>query len=428
MDAVTPLREPPVASMRQTTLKYAAEQEWKSGRPLPAELWHRLADADLFTWAATEQAARFPSGGESFRPPLLKTAAPAAAVDDVALAAPSAPRTIRRPLESSIFEGNISELPLWALTEKHAIPRVKVRDEKTGVGRLVVNEKALIRVVTLPEKTLEDGSVAQPHVEITANALYGFPTMFAARVLAIVLERARQRPSTFLESEVINISRYEIALRLGYKPSAIGRSTYESIERALDALMSTALHFRSSWYVKSSQKRANFVKATGLIAAYQFYDDRKERQAELPDLVPPDISRSYVRLSDVLLASLREGYYHGIDVDYLNSLSSPLAERLYLYLAKRDGDGRAVYKETLSLLATKVCIQATKPSKIWRDLELALKRLSTPLRLPTGTTRQFLRSYRYDKESQTVEAHFFTKKHELALQAAGKQGTLLPET
>ena len=332
-------------------------------------------------------------------------------------------RFIRRPREDSIFEGNVSELPLWALSDRFAIPRIKVTDSK-GVERKVPDPKALTRLVQLPPVTLDDGSVASPTVEIIANQEFGFPTMFAARVLAVILEKAGERPGKWVDSDVVNISRWEIATRLGYKAGSIGKTTYESIEKALEALRSTTLEFRSSWYIRRNGNRANLVKASGLISEFQFYDERRERQATL-EVVPPETSRSYVRLSDLLLKSLREGYYHGIDVDYLNALASPLAERLYLYLAKRDGDAKATYQEGLRQLASKLSLQATAPSVILRHIIPALERLKDPLLLTTGTRRQFLKSFMYYKEKELLSVHFFTKKQEVAqIRAALAQGTL----
>lgn len=417
-------------SLPEVTVREIAEGRWRIGRPLTRVMWGHVARAGLYVWAVEGQSklafgprhdATPPSLEDLLAPPPTAPVVVQATAAQVAfelVESPAPKSALRRPVEAGIFEGNLSELPLWALSDRHALPRIAMTDAD-GIERMVPNEKLLRRLVQLPSVEMRDGTVAEPSVEIIANSRFGFPTMFAARVLAIILEQARNRAGGFAGSDIVNISRWEIATRLRGKGSPIGKSVYDSIERALETLRTTSLHFRSSWHESGTEGRAMFIKATGLIAEYQFFDERKERQPVLDGIIPPETKRSYVRLSDLLVKSLRNGYYQGVDVDYLNALASPLAARLYLYLSKRDGEGRASYTEGLKKLAAKVALVDTAPSAILKLVRPALTQLATPLQVGDGAPRRFLRGFDYEPERQMLVVHFFTLAQEKAARLAG---------
>jgi hypothetical protein len=80
------------------------------------------------------------------------------------------------------------------------------------------------------------------------------------------------------------------------------------------------------------------MSASGLLESFDFPNARLERQQEFTLRLPPSESRSDVKFSKLLQQSLVERDFHGVDLSYLNALKSPLAERLHVDLAKKDGE------------------------------------------------------------------------------------------
>lgn len=116
-----------------------------------------------------------------------------------------------------------------------------------------------------------------------------------------------------------------------------------------------------------------------------------------------------IQLSPVLFESLRRGYCNGVDLDYVNRLKSPLAQRLYLYLTKKDHQ-RLSYVESLKTLATKMNLRATKPSAIKEALVPALRTLSEG-RGGSRSSKQFLRDWQIEDGQVQVSFLRSTVEH-----------------
>ena len=84
---------------------------------------------------------------------------------------------VRRPSESAGSEGNLAELPIWVLHSKEARPKLNSDYSKTIDLGTVLNE---------------DGRALERTITITAAPKYGFPTMFAYRVLLAILQEGRE--------------------------------------------------------------------------------------------------------------------------------------------------------------------------------------------------------------------------------------------
>jgi hypothetical protein len=164
---------------------------------------------------------------------------------------PAGPLPVRRPSESAITEGNLAELPIWVLSNKEA-------------RRL--SSTASLDAVTLATYTkvlqLAEGS----SVAIEASPKHGFPTMFAYRVLLVVLDTAQKDG---LQSRLVRLSRYDIALRLGYRQP--GSAVYDDIENALRSLASIKFEFRDSWCQRNGSGRRGALGFTGLAEADYFF-------------------------------------------------------------------------------------------------------------------------------------------------------------
>lgn len=313
----------------------------------------------------------------------------------------------RRPLEVAVSEGNLAELPIFVLSNKDARPYVK-----DAFGKKVIDPKDYIRLHELGIVDVE-GQFRPRNVVIKASAHAGFPTMFAHRVLLVLMEAAREQSKFY--SPFVRISRHEILQRLDYSdPSA---KDYRQLLDALDAMKDLSLVFHNSWYAKGAEANPQGeVRSDGLIASYSFTDER-QRALPFADGKPPAVDGeppegSYVKLADLVLESLRRGYYNGIDLRYLNHLNSPLAESLYIYLTKKDHN-RRVWVEDIRSIGKKVGLKKRAPSDIWDSLEPALKLLTQPLDLKDGKpVRRFLADFRYVREKNQVAVLFFSTAEE----------------
>ncbi|MGA9521494.1 MAG: replication initiator protein A, partial [Myxococcaceae bacterium] len=311
----------------------------------------------------------------------------------------------RRPAEAAISEGNLAENPLFVLNNKDAKPPI-------GVDANGKPDLSLYTRVLSIGKTIDAGTEVERSVTLKANPQFGYPTMFAYRLLIAIIEEARRHD---FASPTVYISRHALASRLGMKRP--GHKEYKDIENALEAMRTLSLRFAETWYQKREGKRGS-VQCDGLISSFRFVDDR---QVALPFVQNEEASskRSYVRMSDILFESLKNNYFHGVDLDYMNALKTPLAQRLYAYLAKKDNN-RPSYSEDVRLLASKLNLKKRAPSAIWDALDpqsssradsgpLELLRRETEVEYSGQQlrTRRFLERWVADRKTNLLTVFFY---------------------
>jgi hypothetical protein len=288
----------------------------------------------------------------------------------------------KKPQESSIAEGNLAEVPIFVLTNHEARPKALDAYSKTiDLGTDVV-----------------DGVARSRTVVVNAMPAHGFPTMFASLVLHAIFEQARNQG---LASPVVHIGRCQIARRLGYaRPS---KKDYLQIERACEALRSVELKFTNAWHDRG-RGRLPDVHIEGILSAIHFDDERLTHEDERNGQ-----PRSWVKLSDRVFESLRSKYFYPVDLDYTVALRSPLAQRLYLYLTKKDRQGQ--YVEGLKHIAKKLGLAKTSPSAILDSLGPALELLKADLQVtaPHGqiTRKRFVEVWEVTPESGQLLVRFY---------------------
>jgi hypothetical protein len=305
----------------------------------------------------------------------------------LAVPEPAEPILSSRPAESAISEGNLVENPLFVLTNKEARPL-----DENGEIRLADYEKVvhigLERVGT---------ELAERRVVMNASPKYGFPTMFAYRLLLAVIQRAQQAgfggPKVF-------IGRHEIATALGYsRPSS---AVYADIENACFAMTAMTIEFGNTWYERREGHHRGRRGGAHLINEFDFQDERLGGSAG---------GRSHVTLGDLLFDSLRAGYFHGVDLRYMNALKSPLAQRLYAYLTKKDHQ-KLGYCEGIREIAAKLNLKKRKPSAILKALGPALDLLQREVPVAgSARPRRFIGDWRFD-ERLLLRVTFFREPAE----------------
>jgi hypothetical protein len=188
------------------------------------------------------------------------------------------------------------------------------------------------------------------------------------------------------------MNRREIANAIGYaRPSC---KAYEDIENACLAMSAMTIEFADTWYDRKQGDHRGRRGGAHLISEFNFYDERRT-----PEL------RSYVILGDLLFDSLRSGYFNGVDLAYVNALPTPLAQRLYIYLTKKD-HGKLSYSEDVGTIAAKMNLKAKKLSAIRAALEPALDQLA----IGASTGRRFLASWKI-RDRSILDVSFF-RSHE----------------
>jgi hypothetical protein len=221
---------------------------------------------------------------------------------------------------------------------------------------------------------------------------------FASLVLHAIFEQARNQG---LASPVVHIGRCQIARRLGYaRPS---KKDYLQIERACEALRSVELRFTNAWHDRG-RGRLPDVHIEGILSAIHFEDERPTHEEERNGQ-----PRSWVKLSDLVFESLRSKYFYPADLDYTVALRSPLAQRLYLYLTKKDRQGQ--YVERLKHMAKKLGLAKTSPSAILDSLGPALELLKADLQVtaPHGQVirKRFVEAWEVTREPRQLLVRFY---------------------
>jgi hypothetical protein len=296
----------------------------------------------------------------------------------------------QRPRESAIVEGNLAEAPVFVLDPQLARPL------RNGLR----HPDDYVRRVSMPQ--VRRGELVDKSVTVTASPEYGFPTIFALRCLVAILDIGYKRGAN---DGIIPVTRHEIAKAVGHSRPSTG--LYTDILNQLWAMRTVSVDFREFWWDRANKSRLGTVVARGLIADFRFLDTRRHQKTPL---AADGLPHNFVQLPALLLASLRAGYHHGVDLQYLNALRRPLSQRLYVYLAKKDapwdgqpeGKVRESYQEGLQLLSAKMNLRDTRPSAARRALEPALSALQAPLPVGAaqGRPRRFLKAFRFIEDAQ----------------------------
>jgi hypothetical protein len=258
--------------------------------------------------------------------------------------------------ETAVAEGNVLEHPIFKLSNKEARPH-RGKDKSGNYLRVEGDYTT--------QHVLSPGS----RVVIEASIQHGYPTVFGMRVLLAIIEKSR---SLGFPARRVPITMAEIARSLG-EPEAGGR-LYKLIKHAVATLNSLRLAFENAWYDTATKTTVMNTGAEHIITAYSLGGPKGGPQQQLSFGYTED----FVELGERLFESLRAGYRIGVDLDYLNALRSSTAQRLYAYLTKKDGGGRAQYSENLISLAGKLPLGPRFPSQIRRIIEPALRELERP--------------------------------------------------
>lgn len=395
----------------------------------------------------------------------------------------------KRLIETAVVEGNTAELPLFVLSNREAMPLrpvhttcprcgTKLRsvdpelssseiaalapppltprdveaalDAKTLRGRLPKHVQAWvaklrkdttpgppllyygctscayrIRLTAHPEDYKQVHSLPNGHrVIVGASVHHGFPTMLAHRVLLSVFDKCRELG---YPDAKVPITYSEIAERIDVPLS--GRYQ-QLITQALHAMNTLSLS-SDHWWDREGQRHVTITGEEKLIASF-----RLSHSMGSPSQMTLPYVGNFVQLGAPLFQSLKAKYRAGIDLAYLNRLSTTTAQRLYVYLTKHDGRARQTddtnavrkpdYSEDLLSLAAKLPLRVRYRSDALRILKPALVELATPQRHPDPAHdgKRFLLSWASDGRTLSVYYAGLSLRAMVHARAAGAQRTL----
>lgn len=159
---------------------------------------------------------------------------------------------------------------------------------------------------------------------VTANAEFGYPGPLDREVHKaveqIISETLQQHGQ--VDNPVALGSLYNLCKRMGVKR---GKAIYEQIRASLKRIRATSIESRGAFYSKASKRWVEDV--------FGLYDRVIFEGSELPTGEVADTN--YVFLSSWYLKSLNAFYVKPIDYQYLKSLRSKVASRLYEVLGVR---------------------------------------------------------------------------------------------
>ena len=204
------------------------------------------------------------------------------------------------------------------------------------------DKAAYTKVVPLGT-VIENGRANERAVKLSASPEYGYPTMFAYRVLIAIIQQAHRAG---LVSANVEISRHQIAVALSLKTP--GKREYEDIENGVQRDGGDVHPVRGTWYDRNTKSKAAEPRWRPPARAGPV-----PRQSPGCPARPGGHCRTgSITLGSALFQSLQAGYYNGVNFEYLNALNkNSLAQKLYSYLTKRTKTKRS----SLSVCASWPC-------------------------------------------------------------------------
>ena len=154
---------------------------------------------------------------------------------------------------------------------------------------------------------------------VSANPKYGYPGPFDREVHKVIEQIITEtlKKNSKIENPVILGSLYNLCERMGI--NNFGGREYKKIKEALEKIGATRIKSEGTFYQKD--------KKQWISKSFSLYDGIVFRGEQLEDGRIAD--KNILYLSDLYLQSLNSFYIKPIDYNYLKSLKSKIASRLY---------------------------------------------------------------------------------------------------
>lgn len=174
-----------------------------------------------------------------------------------------------------------------------------------------------------------DGERVELIWNVSANPKYGYPGLFDRQVHhaieQIITEMLQEMGQ--VKNPIPLGSLYGLCERMGFTRQIghqeYGGRQYRAIKQALERIATTSIKSEGSFYHKGEQRWTSQI--------FHLYDAVVFHGKRLRDGAVADTN--YIYLSDIYLQSINAFYVKPIDYQYLRSLRSPIASRLYEILS-----------------------------------------------------------------------------------------------
>lgn len=166
------------------------------------------------------------------------------------------------------------------------------------------------------------GATITRQLTITGSDAYGLPTALDDEVLLGLIQLTKLRD--FADRKV-SFTRYELIALLGWRNES---KSYERIETSLNRWTGVTLYYQNAWWNKA---RRCWVNEKFHLLDNVCLCHRADRTFDAAVGAP----MSAFVWNDVLFRSFQDGNLKSIDFDFLKTLDSAVARRLYRFLDKR---------------------------------------------------------------------------------------------
>lgn len=204
-------------------------------------------------------------------------------------------------------ELNLAEFPLSAISD-----------------RLNPEQKTL----TFEDRIFDNsrGEVITRQLTITASDEYGLPTAHDDEVILGLIQLTKLRQFT---DRKVHFTRYQLIRLLGWREE--GKS-YERLEKSLNRWVGVTLYYQNAWWNKETKA---WVDEKFHILDNVTLFDRDKSRARAAAAGQGQLPLSSFSWNEVIFRSFKAGNLKSIDFDFLKSLDSSIAKRLYRFLDKR---------------------------------------------------------------------------------------------
>ncbi|MBA7490996.1 hypothetical protein ES702_01540 [subsurface metagenome] len=221
--------------------------------------------------------------------------------------------------------------------------------------------------------------------QVTSNSEYGYPALFDREVHKAIEQIITEtlRKNSEVKNPVHLGSLYNLCKRMGIKK--YGGFQYREIKKALERIGATRVKSEGTFYQKD--------KKQWISKSFSLYDAVVFKGEQLKDGAIADTNLLY--LSDLYLQSLNCFYIKPIDYNYLQSLKSKIASRLYEILGVKFYGLRNKRQDFICYRYSKLC--QLLPITPQRYISLAKQQLDPAHKELKDT--EFLFNYEWDQDT-----------------------------
>lgn len=193
------------------------------------------------------------------------------------------------------------------------------------------------------------GKIVKAFWRVTGDPQLGLPTARDEQLYLVLMELTHEAG---MKSPTVHFTRYDLITRLGWPHNQKG---YTLLREGFTRLKAVTITSQNAFW--DARSRSFRITGDGLIENFSILQEDLGRKSsrELPT------PQSFFKWNDFMFDSFQAGYLKSLDLTFAQSLSSPLALRLYRYLDKKAFKGRRCFEVELTALCERHLGMRTSP-------------------------------------------------------------------